>query len=94
MRRVDRSGGLGKRGMLDAMGTERGWPVISQEIQPDDIDLFIRIQAAVDVVDAVKVLKGSRRGSQSRVSASETTGSWVVSCGCRCPMSAPQAYQR
>lgn len=32
--------------------------MISQEIQPDDVDLFVRIQAAVDVVNAVKVLKG------------------------------------
>ncbi|RMH31376.1 MAG: IS200/IS605 family transposase [Nitrospirae bacterium] len=44
--------------MLDAICAERGWPVISKEIQPDHIHLFVRIPPAIAVADAVKVLKG------------------------------------
>ncbi len=42
--------------MLDAICIERGWPVISKEIQPDHIHLFVSIQPAIAV--AIKVLKG------------------------------------
>jgi len=45
-------------GMLDAICRERGWPVISKEIQPDHIHLFLTIPPAIAVADAVKVLKG------------------------------------
>ena len=44
--------------MLDAICEERGWPVISKEIQPDHIHLFVSIPPAIAVADAVKVLKG------------------------------------
>lgn len=44
--------------MLDAICVERGWPVISKEIQPDHIHLFVSIPPADAVADAVKVLKG------------------------------------
>jgi putative transposase len=44
--------------MLDAICMERGWPVISKEIQPDHIHLFVSIPPAIAVADAVKVLKG------------------------------------
>jgi putative transposase len=44
--------------MLDAICAERGWPVISREIQPDHIHLFVSIPPAIAVADAVKVLKG------------------------------------
>ena len=44
--------------MLDAICSERGWPVISREIQPDHIHLFVSIPPAIAVADAVKVLKG------------------------------------
>lgn len=44
--------------MLDAICDERGWPVISKEIQPDPIHLFVSIPPAIAVADAVKVLKG------------------------------------
>lgn len=44
--------------MLDAICAERGWPVISKEIQPDHIHLFLSIPPALAVADAVKVLKG------------------------------------
>jgi putative transposase len=45
--------------MLDAICTERGWPVISKEIQPDHVHLFVSIPPAVAVADAVKILKGT-----------------------------------
>ena len=44
--------------MLDAICNERGWPVISKEIQPDHVHLFISIAPSIAVSDAVKVLKG------------------------------------
>lgn len=44
--------------MLDAICKERGWPVISMEVQPDHIHLFVSIPPAIAVADAVKVLKG------------------------------------
>lgn len=45
--------------MLDAICKERRWPVISKEIQPDHIHLFVSIPPAIAVADAVKVLKGT-----------------------------------
>jgi len=44
--------------MLDEICHERGWPVISKDIQPDHIHLFLSIPPAVAVADAVKILKG------------------------------------
>ena len=44
--------------MLDALCAERGWPVLSREIQPDHVHLFVSIPPAIAVADAVKVLKG------------------------------------
>ena len=44
--------------MLDVICAERGWPVISREIQPDHVHLFVSIPPAIAVADAVKVLKG------------------------------------
>lgn len=44
--------------MLEAICGERGWPVISKEIQPDHVHLFVTIPPAIAVADAVKVLKG------------------------------------
>ena len=44
--------------ILDAICAERRWPVISKEIQPDHIHLFVSIPPAIAVADAVKVLKG------------------------------------
>ena len=45
--------------MLGAICKERGWSVISKEIQPDHIHLSVSIPPAVAVADAVKVLKGT-----------------------------------
>ena len=44
--------------LLEAVCRERGWRVISQQIQPDHIHLFVSIPPAIAVADAVKVLKG------------------------------------
>jgi putative transposase len=43
----------------DAICAERGWPLISKEVQPDHIHLFVSIPPALAVADAVKVLKGT-----------------------------------
>ena len=44
--------------MMDTICTERGWAVISKEIQPNPIHRFVSIPAAIAVADAVKGLKG------------------------------------
>jgi len=44
--------------LLEAICCERGWPVISKQIQPDHIHLFVSIPPAIAVANAVKVLKG------------------------------------
>ncbi|WP_020493990.1 IS200/IS605 family transposase [Verrucomicrobium sp. 3C] len=46
------------RAMLDSICAERDWPMISKEIQPDHIHLFLSMPPAIAVADAVKVLKG------------------------------------
>ena len=56
--------------MLDAICAQRSWPVISREIQPDHIHLFVSIPPAIVVADAVKVLKG--RASRLAVSCSSS----------------------
>jgi putative transposase len=45
--------------MLEQICAQRAWPVISKEIQPDHIHLFLSIPPALAVADAVKVLKGT-----------------------------------
>jgi putative transposase len=45
--------------MLDLLSAEHGWPVISKEIQPDHIHLFVSIPPSVAAADAVKILKGT-----------------------------------
>jgi putative transposase len=44
--------------LLEAICAERGWPVLSKQIQPDHIHLFVSFPPAIAVADAVKVLKG------------------------------------
>ncbi len=46
------------RAVLDSICAERDWPMISKEIQPDHIHLFLSMPPAIAVADAVKVLKG------------------------------------
>ncbi len=43
---------------LDAICAERGWPVISKELQPDHRPLCLSILPTIAVADSVKVLKG------------------------------------
>ena len=38
---------------------ERKWPILTLEIQPDHIHLFVTIPPSLAVADAVKILKGS-----------------------------------
>ena len=38
---------------------ERKWPMLTLEIQPDHIHLFVTIPPSLAVADAVKILKGS-----------------------------------
>jgi putative transposase len=44
--------------LLEAICAERGWPVLSKQIQPDHVHLFVSFPPAIAVADAVKVLKG------------------------------------
>ena len=44
--------------LIDSLCEERGWPVLSKEIQPDHIHLFLSIPPAIAVADVVKILKG------------------------------------
>ena len=45
--------------MLDKICAERGWHLVTKEIQPDHIHLFLSIPPAISVANAVKILKGS-----------------------------------
>jgi putative transposase len=44
--------------LINEICSERGWPILTKEIQPDHIHLFLSIPPAVAVADAVKILKG------------------------------------
>jgi putative transposase len=44
---------------LENQCSERGWEIISLEIQPDHIHLFLSFPPAVAISDVVKILKGS-----------------------------------
>lgn len=50
---------VGLAQMIDTLCTDRGWPVISKEIQPDHVHLFLSIPPATAVAGAVKLLKGT-----------------------------------
>lgn len=43
---------------IDDICRKRGWTVISKEIQPDHIHLFLITPPAIAVADALKLLKG------------------------------------
>jgi len=45
--------------LLATICTDHEWPLISQEIQPDHIHLFVSIPPSVAVSNAVKILKGT-----------------------------------
>ena len=44
---------------ITAICIEREWPILTLEIQPDHIHLFVTIPPSQAVADAVKILKGS-----------------------------------
>jgi len=44
--------------MLNEICSEHGWDIISQEIQPDHLHLFLSIPPSDSVANAVKLLKG------------------------------------
>ena len=43
---------------LDNICLENEWPILTKEIQPDHVHLFLSIPPAISVANAVKVLKG------------------------------------
>ena len=45
--------------LIDAICKENDWPVITKEIQPDHIHLFLTIPPAIAVSSAIKILKGT-----------------------------------
>jgi putative transposase len=45
--------------LLNVICKENNWPVITAEIQPDHIHLFLTIPPAIAVASAVKILKGT-----------------------------------
>lgn len=44
--------------LIDQICLQYGWPIITKEIQPDHIHLFITIPPAISVASAIKILKG------------------------------------
>ena len=45
--------------LIDEICDANSWPVITKEIQPDHIHLFVSIPPSISVANAVKILKGS-----------------------------------
>ena len=45
--------------LLEDICQEKRWPILSREIQPDHLHLFLTIPPAIAVADAVKILKGT-----------------------------------
>lgn len=44
--------------MIDQICLQYEWPLITKEIQPDHIHLFLTIPPAISVASAIKILKG------------------------------------
>jgi putative transposase len=44
--------------ILETIGLEYGWPIITKEIQPDHIHLFVSIPPSISVSEVVKKFKG------------------------------------
>lgn len=51
--------GQGLKEILETLCAERGWPMISHEIQPDHVHLFVSLPPAVSIANAVRILKGT-----------------------------------
>ena len=47
---------------INAICIERKWQILTLEIQPDHIHLFVTIPPSLAVADAIKILKGSTAG--------------------------------
>lgn len=45
--------------MIDTLCDERGWTMLSKEVQPDHVHLFLSLPPSIAVADAVKILKGT-----------------------------------
>ena len=45
--------------ILDMICIKNNWPIITKEVQPDHIHLFLTIPPAIAVASAVKILKGA-----------------------------------
>lgn len=45
--------------ILDMICVKNNWPIITKEVQPDHIHLFLTIPPAISVASAVKILKGA-----------------------------------
>ena len=45
--------------MIDQICLQYQWPIITKEIQPDHIHLFLTIPPAISVASAIKILKGT-----------------------------------
>ncbi len=45
--------------MIGEICCAKNWPVISKEIQPDHIHLFVSIPPSISVANAIKILKGT-----------------------------------
>ena len=45
-------------GLLEQICQERNWTILSKELQPDHVHLFVSLPPAIAVADAVKILKG------------------------------------
>ena len=45
--------------MIDWICEEYKWPIITKEIQPDHIHLFLTIPPAISVASVIKILKGT-----------------------------------
>ena len=47
------------KNLLNKICEEYNWPVITVEVQPDHIHLFLTIPPAIAVANAIKILKGT-----------------------------------
>ena len=47
------------RSLIDGVCRRHGWPLISLEVQPDHVHLFISLPPSASIAGAVKILKGN-----------------------------------
>jgi putative transposase len=51
---------LSLRELLESICAERKYEILSLEIQPDHLHLFVSFPPSVSIADAVRVLKGAK----------------------------------